>query len=340
MNQFSGDSLFFGLIGVSDRKIRRTYCSRGALPDQDIIEVLNAIRWADGNQTAQPGMAAAGQPRPDDDSGPPGLATAGPLTLGWHEQHARGRVALAAALHLTEDYQLGIVIDRPAGSPTPIDAERGKIIRLLPSVGSALIPSWSQTTAREEMVWQTVARTTRRPIVPLDEAGRVFGSVSHAEGLLAGLSGFRIQRRRICASEPDQNHALQEMIEAATAPFDAVAAARAFHRRADKRPIVLAAYPIARSHHDIVPAGAAATLMIAEPSHAAPAMPVALLAEAFGLTRREREVAALLANGEMAAGIAEQLAISAQTVAVHMRNLLAKTGLRRQVDLIRLIDRL
>jgi DNA-binding NarL/FixJ family response regulator len=49
-------------------------------------------------------------------------------------------------------------------------------------------------------------------------------------------------------------------------------------------------------------------------------------ADELGLTPREREVLALLADGRTNRQIAEELFISAKTASVHVSNILAKLG--------------
>lgn len=54
----------------------------------------------------------------------------------------------------------------------------------------------------------------------------------------------------------------------------------------------------------------------------------------FGLTPSEARVALLLARGMRSEEVAEALAVSASTVAFHLRNLFAKVGVTRQTDLV------
>lgn len=62
-----------------------------------------------------------------------------------------------------------------------------------------------------------------------------------------------------------------------------------------------------------------------------------VLSDLFGLTPTEAEVARALAGGRRTDEIAKELAISATTVAFHLRNLFDKTGTHRQADLVALI---
>jgi DNA-binding CsgD family transcriptional regulator len=68
-----------------------------------------------------------------------------------------------------------------------------------------------------------------------------------------------------------------------------------------------------------------ARIDLAEPPVAAEA-PATRLAEPFGLTPREREVLALVADGRTNPQIAQALFISRKTVGIHVSNILAKLG--------------
>lgn len=65
----------------------------------------------------------------------------------------------------------------------------------------------------------------------------------------------------------------------------------------------------------------------------------ALIAEDYGLTRREAEVLPYLAKGRSARVIAETLFVSESTIRTHTRRILEKTCLHSKQDLIDLVDR-
>jgi DNA-binding CsgD family transcriptional regulator len=70
---------------------------------------------------------------------------------------------------------------------------------------------------------------------------------------------------------------------------------------------------------------------------AAPPGDARALAARFGLTLREAEVALALAGGATAGDIARAAGLSVHTVRNQIKAALAKTGMRRQADLVRLL---
>lgn len=65
-----------------------------------------------------------------------------------------------------------------------------------------------------------------------------------------------------------------------------------------------------------------------------PALSQAMLMEAFGLTTAEARVLAGLMKGHTVAQLAMELRITCRTVKAHLQKLFAKTGTRRQADLV------
>ncbi len=69
-----------------------------------------------------------------------------------------------------------------------------------------------------------------------------------------------------------------------------------------------------------------------------PAQPASLwLTDAFHLTRREADVAGLLASGSDPACIARTLGISLDTVRTHLKHVYRKTNTHSQCDVVRLM---
>jgi DNA-binding CsgD family transcriptional regulator len=105
---------------------------------------------------------------------------------------------------------------------------------------------------------------------------------------------------------------------------EATGALRQAHQTAGR----LGAAPLRREVEDLA---RRARIVLAEPRPGAEPAP-ARLAEPFGLTPREREVLALLADGRTNSQIALALFISVKTVGIHVSNILAKLGVASRVE--------
>jgi len=79
-----------------------------------------------------------------------------------------------------------------------------------------------------------------------------------------------------------------------------------------------------------------ALLLITDPDRHAPAL--AHIAGLHGLTQAEARLAGRLVEGDTPAEAARALDVSITTIRFHLRNLLAKTGTRRQAELIALLS--
>ncbi|MFG6584966.1 response regulator [Sulfitobacter sp. 1A12779] len=88
----------------------------------------------------------------------------------------------------------------------------------------------------------------------------------------------------------------------------------------------------ARAHHDD-----AVAMLILNGADGQPPPDNATLGQLFDLTPMEAQVTCLLAEGLRRNQIAERLAISGTTVAFHLRNIFAKTGVQRQAELVALV---
>lgn len=79
-----------------------------------------------------------------------------------------------------------------------------------------------------------------------------------------------------------------------------------------------------------------AAVLVSEPRHSNGADDEALLRSLFGLTTAEARLALVIATGSSLSLAAENLGISRETARTHLKRALAKTGARRQAELVRL----
>ncbi len=173
--------------------------------------------------------------------------------------------------------------------------------------------------------------------VVLDACGRAVWCNGAAERLLAAGDGLRLGRGgRLLARWPACAAALRRSLGGALGIVAAkqleVPAAVAVERPSGRRPYHLFVWPLV-PRGGCGPAAAQALVLINDPDQRPPSMAV-LLGRLYGLTPAEARVAAGLAAGLAPGEIAEQHAVSLHTVRSQIRQLLDKTGCRRQTQLI------
>jgi DNA-binding CsgD family transcriptional regulator len=172
----------------------------------------------------------------------------------------------------------------------------------------------------------------------LDWRGRVLRMNAKAEAAM-GL-GITVRAGMLTAGDGDCDAALQKLIASVIArgplhraePIGAVAIARP-----GARPLVVHGAPLARSAQDFFQQ-ARAVLMIDDPE--AQLAPQALvLRQAFGLTGAEASVAAAVASGRKVEKIAHMRGVTLGTLRNQLKTIYAKTGTRRQAELVALLLR-
>jgi DNA-binding CsgD family transcriptional regulator len=109
-----------------------------------------------------------------------------------------------------------------------------------------------------------------------------------------------------------------------------------------RAPLIVAVLPLGAASASSIglPPAAAALLLVTDPLHRPDPPSLALLREAFGLTRAEAEVAARAGQGEEVARIAEALGITQGTTRLHLHRVFEKTGVHRQAELALVLARL
>jgi DNA-binding CsgD family transcriptional regulator len=180
---------------------------------------------------------------------------------------------------------------------------------------------------------------TRFGALVLDEAGRLLFANAAAETLLAKRDGIAAQNGMLAAGRATSE--LRATLAAAAKRGAARGGATFKVERGEERaPLILHALPLAGAARDTVrpPSAAAAIVLVVDPE-AGLARSIAAFAEAFGLTRAERQVLARLALGESPEAIAARLSTEIATIRSHLHRLFAKTGTRRQAELVALLLR-
>lgn len=180
----------------------------------------------------------------------------------------------------------------------------------------------------------------------LAQDARIVFANQRAERLLAEGDGLRVADGLLSATRGDDARTLRRMVgEAAAAALggeppgpDATPIARASGRS----PLSVLLTPVRDLREQLPLPGRPAVMLVVTDSEeqlAAPSRAVARLQVLFGLTPTESRVALLVAQGMSGPEAAETLGIGPGTVHAHLKSLFAKTGVRRQAGLARLLTR-
>ena len=175
-------------------------------------------------------------------------------------------------------------------------------------------------------------------VIHLDRRGRVTAANDRARAWLRRGSGLWDEDGRLCASLPAEDAALQKLLARAL-PSDGVpgvGGSMLISRSETLSRLVLHVSPVhaAATHPG---EGRIGVLVLAvDPADRAGIDPERV-GEALGLTRAESHIAVLLAQGKAIDDIARETARSRTTIKWHIRNIYAKHGLSRQMELVQLV---
>jgi DNA-binding CsgD family transcriptional regulator len=158
-----------------------------------------------------------------------------------------------------------------------------------------------------------------------------------AQRLTAACDGLTVDAARLTAATMAGTRRLRDAVAGAAA--DRAVEGRRLHlaRPSRRAPLLVSVLPFWRVGVVVPGAGSArAAIFIKEPD-----APVSIdrvtVADAFRLTRRESEIAVMLADGRDLNAIAEALGLSIGTVRFHLKRVFEKTGTHGQGPLVALI---
>lgn len=167
-----------------------------------------------------------------------------------------------------------------------------------------------------------------------DSSGRPSFMNARAQALFAAGDGLSLCPAGLAAATPNGTRELRAAIaRIAAAESSGPAALRLKLQRPSERPALrVTLTPLSRLDPDGA-SGAGVAMMIAEPD-APPPIDQDALADNFHLTRREADVACLLAGGVPLNTIAAALDLGLGTVRFHLKNAFQKTGTGSQAALV------
>ena len=179
--------------------------------------------------------------------------------------------------------------------------------------------------------------TTGSGIIQLDRRGRIVEVNDRARNLLRTGDGLFDERGFLFAQSPEDNTNLQRLLACALPPFSTPGVGGSMMvGRASAIPLVLHVNPVDRQESDIRVWPVAALVLVVDPENRIRIDPD-MVADALGLTGMESRVAVLLAEGRSVREIAWAMGRKESTIRTHVKNMFAKHGITRQVDLVRLV---
>lgn len=168
----------------------------------------------------------------------------------------------------------------------------------------------------------------------VDAGGRAIEVNAAAEAMLG--EALAIRGGRLRAAAPDSNRDLQDLV-ARTLRDGPQQEGAVVVKRPLRRPILVEVVPIPAEARAPFLFGRALLMLVDLDARPVPAG--ALLMRAFGLTRREADLAVHLATGLGLPDAADRLGITRETARSHLKAVFSKTETSRQTELVALMQR-
>ncbi|MCY4381574.1 MAG: helix-turn-helix transcriptional regulator [Nitrospinae bacterium] len=174
-------------------------------------------------------------------------------------------------------------------------------------------------------------------IIQLGLRGRIVEMNDRARDLLRTGDGLFDAHGFLFARKPEDNTNLQMLLKRALPPLGTQGiSGSTIVKRASALPLALHVHPVARQDTDSRPWPVAALVLVMDPESRLRIDP-AVTRVALDLTGMESRVAVLLAEGMSVGQIAAATGRKESTIRTHVKHIFTKHGLKRQVDLVRLV---
>lgn len=256
----------------------------------------------------------------------------------WRPRDLSDALHVGVSLDMRENYHYLSLVRPPNAEPH----QAADIALIRP-----LLPHLKRASELEQKLRQAAFLATTglsaldfvdHAVLLLDATGALAHANAAAERLLAAEDGLRVEQGALCAANAGLTARLQKLLSDAGRPAGAGAKAGAIRlpSRIAAPALTLLAVPFLREAHWTLPNAPRILVCISNPAqHSLPAPE--LIKGLFGLTDREAWLAAELLAGQKLTQIAASSGRSVNTLRTQMANLLAKTNVSRQSELMRLL---
>lgn len=245
---------------------------------------------------------------------------------------AGGDQILGVDLRFDSGFEARLRATRDRSRPDFGRAEREAFQAVVPHLRHAIrLFERLQVSGAEHGVYRGTVEQMGVAAIILDRDGKVVRTNAVADRLLSEGEGMRIADCRLRLTDPANRQALEELLKS----LDVNPQPLRFRiERASGGDLAAVAKPIAAPA--FMRGGAALALFVSDPGLESQLDPEAIR-DLFQLTRMEANLAVALAHGRSLVEAADVLGIAHNTARSHLRSIFAKTGARRQSQLVHLL---
>ena len=234
-----------------------------------------------------------------------------------------------------------VALTQRSGLPPIGPAELAIADRLVPHFRRAYTTlNQLRSMRREQDVFREVIDRLPTGVVLLDDSGRVVALNEAARLLVESGEGVRIEEGRLVVDGPEENRWLQGAIEKAihAGSRDALDPDLIFEARRSGAggQIPMLVMPLLAPASDSTLPDTAAMIFLGGPKLAY-VTATHLLRNLYELTRAEADLTWLLADGLSLEEAAERRGVTLNTARSQLKRVFAKTGVRRQSELVRIV---
>lgn len=260
----------------------------------------------------------------------------------WRDflEAAGGDQILGVDLRFDSGFEARLRVTRDASRADFAGVDRDTLQTIVPHLRDALrlferLQAWDT----EHGVYRGMVEQMGVAAIILDHDGKVMRTNAVADRLLAEKDGVVLAGGRLRLTATAEHRALEKLLQSLKADADpaAIAAQRfRIERPSGRRDLGAVAKPVTAPAFMRSGAAAALALFVSDPGQDARPDPEAIR-DLFQLTRMEAMLAAALAGGASLVDAADRLGIAHNTARSHLRSIFAKTGARRQSQLVHLL---